>query len=39
MAFDGDGGGWGGRLRLTVLVIAASWLTGCATPGFKANGV
>jgi len=27
------------RRRLAVLVIAASWLTGCATAGFEANGV
>lgn len=27
------------RLRLAVLVIAASWLTGCAMAGFAANGV
>ena len=38
-AFDGDGCDWDGGLRLTVLVIAACWLTGCATPDFKANGV
>ena len=38
MAFDGDGGGWGGGLRLAVLVIATSWLTGCGTAGFEANG-
>jgi hypothetical protein len=27
------------RLRLAVLVIATSWLTGCATAGFDAGGV
>ncbi|MCA0847268.1 hypothetical protein LCL92_08290 [Salipiger thiooxidans] len=27
------------RLRLAVLVIATSWLTGCATAGFDANSV
>jgi len=27
------------RQRLAVLVIGASWLTGCATAGFEANGV
>ncbi len=27
------------RLRLAVLVIGASWLTGCATEGFEANGL
>jgi hypothetical protein len=27
------------RQRLAVLVIAASWLTGCATAGFEANGL
>lgn len=27
------------RLRLTVLGIATSWLTGCATVGFEANGL
>jgi hypothetical protein len=27
------------RRRLAVLVIAASWLTGCATAGFEAGGV
>ena len=27
------------RLRLAVLVIATSWLTGCATVGFEAGGV
>lgn len=27
------------RLRLAVLVIATSWLTGCATAGFDASGV
>ena len=27
------------RLRLAVLVIATSWLTGCATAGFEAGGV
>ena len=26
------------RRRLAVLAIAASWLTGCATAGFEANG-
>jgi len=26
------------RRRLAVLVIAASWLTGCATVGFEAGG-
>ena len=39
MAFNGDGGGWGERRRLAVLVIATSWLTGCGTAGFEANGV
>ena len=38
MASDGDGGGWGGG-RLAVLVIATSWLTGCATAGFEAGGL
>ena len=28
---------WG--QRLAVLVIGASWLTGCATAGFEANGL
>ncbi|MCA0871428.1 hypothetical protein LCL97_11370 [Seohaeicola saemankumensis] len=27
------------RRRLAVLVIATSWLTGCATAGFEAGGV
>ena len=27
------------RRRLVVLVIGASWLTGCATAGFEANGL
>ncbi|AUM73666.1 hypothetical protein CYR75_04625 [Paracoccus jeotgali] len=27
------------RLQLAVLVIGASWLTGCATAGFEANGL
>ena len=27
------------KRRLAVLVIGASWLTGCATAGFEANGV
>jgi len=27
------------RRRLAVLVIAASWLTGCATAGFETGGV
>ena len=27
------------RRRLAVLVIATSWLTGCATAGFEANGL
>ena len=27
------------RLRLAVLVIATSWLTGCATAGFEPGGV
>lgn len=27
------------RLRLAVLAIAMSWLTGCATAGFEANGL
>lgn len=27
------------RQRLAVLVIATSWLTGCATAGFEAGGV
>ena len=27
------------RRRLAVLVIATSWLTGCATAGFEASGV
>ncbi len=27
------------RRRLAVLAIATSWLTGCATDGFEANGV
>ena len=27
------------RLRLAVLVIGASWLTGCATADFEAEGV
>lgn len=27
------------RQRLAVLVIAASWLTGCATAGFDRDGV
>jgi hypothetical protein len=27
------------RRRLAVLVIGASWLTGCATAGFEADGV
>lgn len=27
------------KRRLAVLVIGASWLTGCATAGFDANGV
>ena len=27
------------RQRLAVLVIGASWLTGCATAGFEANGL
>ena len=27
------------RLRLAVLAIGASWLTGCATAGFEANGL
>ena len=27
------------RLRLAVLVIGASWLTGCVTAGFDAGGV
>lgn len=27
------------RLRLAVLVIATSWLIGCATAGFEAGGV
>ena len=27
------------RRRLAVLVIAASWLTGCAMAGFEANGL
>ena len=27
------------RLRLAVLGIATSWLTGCATAGFEANGL
>ena len=27
------------RLRLAVLVIGASWLSGCATAGFEAKGV
>lgn len=27
------------RLRLAVLVIATSLLTGCATPGFESGGV
>ena len=27
------------RQRLAVLVIGASWLTGCATAGFEAGGV
>ena len=30
-------GCWG--QRLAVLVIVTSWLTGCATAGFEANGV
>ena len=32
-----DAGCW--RLRLAVLAIATSWLTGCATAGFEANGL
>ncbi len=32
-----DEGCW--RRRLAVLVIGASWLTGCATAGFEAVGV
>ena len=39
MAFDGDGCGWGGGLRLTVLVIAMMFLTGRLIAGFKAGGV
>ena len=27
------------RQRLAVLVIVMSWLTGCATEGFEANGL
>ena len=27
------------RQRLAVLAIAMSWLTGCATAGFEANGL
>lgn len=27
------------KRRLAVLVIATSWLTGCATAGFEANGL
>lgn len=27
------------RRRLAVLAIAMSWLTGCATAGFEANGL
>ena len=27
------------RRRLAVLVIATSWLTGCATAGFESNGL
>ena len=27
------------RRRLAVLAIATSWLTGCATAGFEADGV
>ena len=27
------------RRRLAVLVIGTSWLTGCATAGFEANGL
>ena len=27
------------RLQLAALAIATSWLTGCATAGFDANGV
>ncbi|MCA0871391.1 hypothetical protein LCL97_11185 [Seohaeicola saemankumensis] len=27
------------RLRLAVLAIATSWLTGCGTAGFEAGGV
>ncbi len=27
------------KRRLVVLVIGASWLTGCATAGFEANGL
>ena len=27
------------RRRLAVLVIVTSWLTGCATAGFEANGL
>ena len=27
------------RRRFAVLVIVASWLTGCATAGFEANGL
>lgn len=27
------------RRRLVVLVIGASWLTGCATAGFEADGL
>ena len=32
-----SGGCW--RRRLAVLVIATSWLTGCATAGFETGGV
>nr|WP_044008450.1 hypothetical protein [Leisingera methylohalidivorans] len=32
-----SGGCW--RRRLAVLVVATSWLTGCATAGFEAGGV
>lgn len=27
------------RRQLAVLVVATSWLTGCATAGFEANGL
>ena len=32
-----DEGCW--RRRLAVLVIGASWLTGCVTAGFETNGL